>query len=278
MRAPASEAMFLPSSGHVPRVDVPFEYGDHRVWVTVRINGTEARAIFDTGSDGTALDAGLAADLGLVSQERGKGSTVAGEVQLGKAGPVDLDLGGHLLPAPEVVILPLASELQGLQAILGYDVLQHKLFTLDYPRRRIELGVLPPGERLPFVIEGELRPTARVEVLGERFEGIVDTGSGQGVSLPLAWVEANAPSLLQGKTTHEILGDKLSVDRFILDQIRLGSAVVANVPAAGVSADAGSYADQTRRWADLGNRVLDRFRLGIDGKGRILVFGSVGEG
>ncbi len=255
-------------------MEIPFEYRDGRVWVPIRINGEDLRAIFDTGADGTAVDSELAQRLGLRAEDGRKGSTVAGEVHLQKAGPVKIETGGYRFPLEEVMVLPLEAQMPGLQAILGFDVLRHACFTIDYAGQRLRLHALPAGERLRFVLEDDIRPTVWLETLGGRFLAHVDTGSAQGVSLPLAWVQANAPTLLHAETRREILGGALSARRFILDRIHLGSSGVERVPGEAVAAEGGSFADQNRLWANVGNAVLERFCLGVDGRERVAILGQ----
>jgi len=249
-------------------MDVAFEYREGRIWIPVRIQGEAVWAIFDTGSDGTAIDTQLAARVGLPVKGEQKGSTVAGEVEMPKAGPAEIAIGARKLPAEEVMLLPLASQMPGLQAILGFDVLRDVPFIVDYGRRCIHLDTLPSGRGFPFVVDGDIRPTTWLETLGDRFEAHLDTGSSRGVSLPLEWVKANAPQTLHGETQREILGDVVSARQFILDKVRLGGVELNAVPGEAVSAEGGSFAAQQTRWANVGNEVLERFRLGIDGKGR----------
>ncbi len=252
-------------------MDIPFELREGRVWTSVRINGVDTQAIFDTGADGTALDVDLAGQLGLRMQEGAKGSTVAGQVQLRKASRVVFEVAGRSVPTGDAVVLPLAAQLSGLRAILGFDLLRQIPFTVDYAGRCIRMGILPEGERLPFVIARDIRPTAWLETLGDRFGAHLDTGSAQGISLPLGWIRTHAPGLLGQETRREILGDAVSTNRFTLDQVRLGTAELGNVPAEAVSAEGGSFADQQNRWANVGNGLLRRFRLGVDGERRIVV-------
>ena len=241
----------------------------------MHVQGEATWAIFDTGADGTALDTKLAERLGLRGKGQEKGSTVAGEVEMVKAGPAEIAIGARKLPAAEVMLLPLAAQMPGLQAIVGFDVLRDMPFTLDYGRRRIALDALPPGQGFPFVLDGDIRPTTRLETLGGWFEAHLDTGSSRGVSLPVEWVKANAPEVLKGETHREILGDVVSARPFTLDKVRLGGVELEGVPGEAVSAEGGSFAAQQTRWANVGNEVLRRFRLGIDGRERRSIFERV---
>ncbi len=265
----------MPPTVPSPAVDVPFDFRDGRIWITIRVHGRDVRALFDTGSDGTALDLGVARELGLALKEAASGTTVAGEIQLMKFGPAEIELGDRRLPAEEVAVLPLAAQLPGVEAILGFDVLRHVPMTLDYSEKRIRLETLPRGEPIPFILEGDLRPSAWVEALGGRFEAHLDTGSSQGVSLPLEWVRARAPRLLAEETKREILGNEVSSRKFVLDRLRIGSVDTHDVPAEAVAAEGGSFAQTSRPWANLGNPVLSRFRVGIDGERRITVLEPV---
>jgi len=260
------------AKGPPASVDVPFEYREGRVWTRVHIQGEAVWAIFDTGADGTALDSQVAEHIGLRGKGEERGSTVAGEIELVRAGPAEIAIGPRKLPAEDVMLVPLAAQMPGLQAIVGFDVLREMPFTLDYGKRRILLDVLPAGPSFPFVLDSDIRPTTRLETLGGRFEAHLDTGSSRGVSLPLDWVRANAPNVLRGETRREILGDAVSAMPFTLDKVSLGGVELEGVPGEGVSSEAGSFAAQQTRWANVGNEVLGRFRLGIDGRERRSIF------
>ena len=238
----------------------------------MRIQGEAVWAIFDTGADGTGLDTKLAERLGLRGKGQERGSTVAGEVEMARAGPIEIAIGTRKLPAAEVMLVPLAAQMPDLEAILGFDVLRDMPFTLDYARRRIVLDALPPGQGFPFVLDGDIRPTTELETLGGRFEAHLDTGSSRGVSLPVEWVKANAPDILKGETHRDILGDVVSARPFTLGKVRLGGVELEEVSGEAVSAEGGSFADQQTRWANVGNEVLGRFRLGIDGRERRSIF------
>lgn len=169
------------------------------------------------------------------------------------------------------MVLPLASQLPGLRAILGFDLLRQVPFTVDYAAQCIRMGSLPKGQPLPFVVAGDIRPTAWLETLGERFQAHLDTGSAQGVSLPLGWIQSHAPGLLGNETRRAILGDSVSARKFTLDRVVLGTLELGEVPAEAVSAEGGSFADQQRRWANVGNLLLQRLRLGVDGRRQVVV-------
>ena len=253
-------------------VDLAFDLREGRVWIPVRIQDESIWAILDTGSDGTAVDVELAERLGLPQREEKTGSSVAGQVDLIMTGPATIALGPRELTVPEVALLPLASQIPGLQAILGFDALRDLPFTLDYRTQRLQLDALPSGPGVRFVTEGEIRPTTWLVTLGERFEALLDTGSAQGVSLPLQWIETEAPELLKEETQREILGDPVRSRRLTLDAIRLGDVLLNEVQGEAVTAQGGSFAAQGARWANVGNAVLARLRVGIDGRRRRTFF------
>lgn len=253
-------------------MDLPFELREGRVWISTRIQGRPAWAIFDTGADGTAVDASFAAEAGLVGSGGQKGTTVAAEVQMVKAGPAEFALGTSTFAAEDVMLIPLAKQMPGLQAILGFDVLRRFPFTLDYRMGLIRVGSLPSGPAFPFIAEHDIRPTTTVETRSTRFESTIDTGSSKGLSLPVSWVSANAPELLGSEMTREILGSRLSARPFVIDGVRLGGIDLNRIPGEAVSSEGGSFAAQHGRWANIGNEVLRRFRLGIDGVRRVSVF------
>jgi hypothetical protein len=162
--------------------------------------------------------------------------------------------------------------LKELQFILGFDALGNSPFVIVPESRRIVFGWPKAHRGLPFVVDSDIRPTARLEVLGSISHGSIDTGSAQGISLPRRWVETNAARLGMSSEvaeSREILGGNVKSLRFTLEEMILGDSKLRMVPAAAVESEEGSFAEQSAFWGNVGNQVLRRFQsIAIDGQGR----------
>lgn len=223
------------------------------------------------------MDTEFAASIGLTRQGFETGTVEADELELAKSGRLGLEAGEIRLESKGAYILPLASRVANLDFILGMDLFAEVPFTVDFTSRKIELG-LRPGHTVPFASSEDLRPTVRMDILGDTFVGILDTGSSKGLSVPLRWAESRSSDLNVGLGAggeRTILGDgKLRFHKFELDQITLEGIVLDRVPAEAVAAEKGSASDQTTNWASVGNRILERLgSLGIDCVSRTVTLG-----
>lgn len=255
-----------------------FELRNGRIWVEARISGQKLWGIFDTGSDGTALDSEFAHSIGLTSQARQSGSTVAGKVEVEKVGRVDFDIGGKAFSSFETNTAPLSKQLKELQFVLGFDVLESSSFVLWPEKRRVVFGPFDDSQGLSFVLDGDIRPTTRFELLGASSHAFLDTGSSHGISLPRRWVEANAERLgIHAKVaeSRKILGSEYESLEFTLEEMVFGGSKLTGVPAEAVESKEGSYAEQSTFWGNAGNGILQRFEwIAIDGRKRRLAFGD----
>lgn len=267
-------------AGHANRSTISstaaFESREHRLWLPVGIGGDIFSGLLDTGSDGTVVDASVAARIGLEIADRVAGSTVADTFQVERGGPVAFQLGENELRAEAVGVLPIATQLQGLDVILGFDVLRCLAFTIDYRRGTISWGEMPPGPQVPFVAADDIRPTVPMKVLGHAVTGTVDTGSARGISLPAAWLNRHGGLDPGSGEKRSVLGATVTAGSFQLDTATVAGHDLEGVPGEAVNAEAGSFADQDTPWANLGNLVLERFQIGVDGAGRVTVWQPAG--
>jgi hypothetical protein len=259
--------------------EVAIELREGRVWVEARVSGRPLRGIFDTGSDGTAIDSESARSIGLVTQGHKSGSTVAGDISVEKVGRVDFDVGGAVLASSEANALPLSMQLDGLQFILGFDAMASSPFVLRLKERRISFEPFEHTKGSAFALEGDIRATARLKILGSTSHAFLDTGSPSGISLPRRWVDANARRLgidAQASESRKILGSEFKSLRFTLEEVVLGSSRLADVPAEAVESEGGSFAEQSTFWGNVGTPVMGRFEsIAIDGQARRLAFGTL---
>ena len=227
--------------------------------------------IFDTGSDGTAIDSEFARSVGITELEGKRATTVAGEVEVHKIEALDFEIGRKKLRASEANTLPLSSQLDGLQFILGFDAMLDAPFVLRPREHRISFEAPGVPDGSPFVLQGDIRPTVGFKVLNETSHAFIDTGSAQGITLPKTWVEANAGGLnaLDEEETRRILGGEANVSKFIIAHLILGECGLEDVPAEAAESEEGSFAEQSSLWGNVGNQVLGRFEsVAIDGRSR----------
>jgi hypothetical protein len=124
-----------------------------------------------------------------------------------------------------------------------------------------------------------MRPSLFVEILQDRFIGILDTGSGGGLSLPLAWVEKKASELdisLRRGLERTILGRGiLHFHNLRVSRITIGGLEIDNVRAEAVSSEKGTASDQSSNWTSVGNTVLRRLQpIGINCKDHVIILGN----
>jgi predicted aspartyl protease len=247
------------------------------VWVEARISGRLAFGIFDTGSDGTVLDTELSRELGFSSRGQKSATSVGGEVKVESIENTEFALADKKLVSMETHALPLSSQLEDLEFILGFDALAATPFTLLTEKRRIVFDRIADVREYSFCKADDIRPTVAMEILTNMSIATVDTGSAQGVSLPKRWVEANAGRLGLDRNTMSsrvVLGSNVQSSAFRIKEMALCGVKLENVPAEAVQADEGSFAEQETLWGNIGNQVLFRFEsIFVDGKRRVLALG-----
>jgi gag-polyprotein putative aspartyl protease len=243
------------------------------MWVQATVNGKNKAGIFDTGADGTAIDSGSAEELGLMAGQKQSATGVAGDIEAFKTDPISFGLGDITLTADEANIVPLSKHVKGLDFILGFDALRSTPFLIDYLKDILEFGTTPNGTPRPFVFEGDIRPTTRLDIVGATLTAMLDTGSGAGIILPQAWVKANLAGLKLGESNERpILGSGYQSQPFELREASLGGVRLVKVAAQAVAAEDGSFGDQESNWATVGNVALGMLaRVGIDGNRRLVV-------
>lgn len=244
------------------------------MWVEVSLRGATKSGILDTGADGTAIDQGLAEELGLKRGQAQSATLIAGEIEVAKTDPITFGLGNALLTADEANILPLSNHFKGLSFILGFDALGKMPFTIDYSKGLLQFGSMPEGISVHFVLGKDIRPTTELRVAGALIAAVLDTGSGVGISFPVSWVRKNLAWLPLGEPqSRAILGSEYESQKFVLEEILLGGTSLTRVVAQSVAAEEGSFGDQEDNLAEIGNPILRMFeQVGIDGGRRMITF------
>ena len=183
-----------------PPLDARFANGRDTPWqrlperpglveMTVAVNGTPVRAVIDSGAQLSAVDAGLAARLGL---ERVLAAPllaygVAGRPRLTHTVHLGLTMPGLALPALRAAVLDLASMAaasgRDFQLLIGRDVLRRLVLEADFPLRRARFlapGAFRPAHdsiAIPLKVEGGA-PLARVQIeAAAPVDLLIDTGA-----------------------------------------------------------------------------------------------------
>ena len=197
---PASVSIFPPAQVSVPAAiqETHSAYMDvvhDKPYVMVKVNGKGPfRFVIDTGTGGQALVTPALADA--------LGMPPAGQAHLndpsgmgGKSVPMvlmdSLEVAGVQFHGVRAVRHGLNGEEGACDGVLGFTLFRDYLLTLDYPNRRMTLGVgalTPDGESsvLPFRMPDWV-PIAAMEIGKLRVEALMDSG-GDGLSLPAGLV------------------------------------------------------------------------------------------
>ena len=245
--------------------------------------GHPLRVLLDTGTDPSAVDAGLARRLALRTGGSGIGQgAVSDVVHFTEAVLPWLRLGDLVIrdlfaPALDLSGLPFR-----VDVVLGYNVLRQISLRIDYRRRMLTLAhpdlgvapVLPGSVTLPLVFFEHFPALNDVEVDGQRISlATIDTGSNG--ALTVGPDLAEALGLLRGADgvtlTHGAgFGGGGEVLRRRCRQVRLGPFALHDVELdahLGVGGDLGRAGR-----ANIGNRLLGHFSaVALDYERRILV-------
>lgn len=183
-----------------PPLDARFANGRDTPWqrlpdrpglveMTVAVNGAPVRAVIDSGAQLSAVDAGLAARLGL---ERVLAAPllaygVAGRPRLTHTVHMDLTTPGLAVPGLRAAVLDLAGMAaasgRDFQLLIGRDVLRRLVLEADFPLRRARFlahGVFRPARdtvAIPLKVEGGA-PLVGVQIeAAQPLDLLVDTGA-----------------------------------------------------------------------------------------------------
>ena len=169
---------------------------DNRVFVPVRVNeGGPFSFLLDTGSFGETVNVRLATSLHL--PRTGHGTTDgAGEkkeayssVHIDSLELGQMNLGGMDLPALDTSGLERAIGFTHFDGVLGSDLFQRAVVTLDLARNQIVLNdprSYRPGIgfiRVPFALNEDKMPIITAEFNGQRARFLVDTGDRSSLTL-----------------------------------------------------------------------------------------------
>jgi len=204
-KAATTSIVTWPEGKHV--VTIPFELAQNHIYIPLSVNGKPPSwFVYDTGADGSVIDADHAKALGLATkghlEGRGAGPNT---VDVSLVEKPTLSFGGVSMPLNALASLPLrnVSLLEGrdMQGVLGYNVTSHFITDIDYAKRELRMyepAAYTPSAHataLPLTFLGNL-PIVNAKITmrdGRTFNArfLVDTGARNAVVLNRPFIEKN---------------------------------------------------------------------------------------
>lgn len=262
---------------------IPFEYRAHHVWVRASVNGgPPADFIYDTGASVTVIDSAYAAKIGLATtgQVQAQGAGSSGGASFATVQKLRLDTpdgDGIELHDLKVGVLNVNSVLapffwRECAGVVGFDAIVRFVNEVDYDGRLLTLRdpkdyrYEGKGAELPMTLAGHA-PVIHVKVDGlYEGEARVDVGSGSTLDLHTPFVKkhdliAKYPAAITvtgggfGGTFESRMarGHSLEVGPYKVDAPLLGLSTITT----------GALASEDYA-GNIGNRLLDRFKLTLD--------------
>jgi Aspartyl protease len=256
-----------------PVTRVPFVWTPGQIEVAVRVNGTAATFLLDTGSEYSVVSTRIAAQLHLAT-ERTHGREFADDVTL--------VVGGMKLEHQRVMVMPFDTYYargRSIDGLLGYDLFREFVTAIDFNARSIALWQ-PSAYKAPrAAVSVPIEFAGRLPVVsstlkiadGRTLTGrlMVDTGASQAVILRYPFANSNglldlamnrgaqrtgAPSLAAGELKLvEVPVDQVSLLKWTFDR--------PQVLAFREPTGSGAYTESDGL---IGNALLARFNLTVD--------------
>lgn len=263
------------------RATLPFEYAARHVWVRASVNGGEARDfLLDTGASVTVLDSTFAARAGILGdgymQAQGAGASgsasfaLLASLRVGEGDGVEL----RNVQVALMSVNPMFSPYfwRDMAGVLGYDFLSRFVVTVDYDRNLVELRdphqftYTGTETALPMLMNGVV-PALRGTLDG-RYDGVfrLDIGSSSTVDFHAPFVKQHAlTQRLRHATplTGAGFGGHFVTLFGRMRSLSFGPYHWSEPLVSLSSATEGAFASEEFA-GNIGNRVLERFRLTLD--------------
>ncbi len=266
---------------------LPFDYRARHVWLRASIDGgREEDFLFDTGASVTVLDSSWAAQHGIQVQGmmQAAGAGASGSISfatlpsLAVKGPDGDGIEVHDLRVGVLTVTPMFSRYfwRNFAGILGYDVISRFVVTIDYDSGRLVLhdpktfrydGRAPA---LPMKLNGTV-PSIEATLDGKyagQFRLDVGSSSTVDIHTPFArryGLERRLRDAREvsgagfGGTFSSVLGRMRSMT--------LGASTWRDPMVTVARAEEGAFASEDFA-GNIGNRILERFRVTLDYEGR----------
>jgi predicted aspartyl protease len=261
---------------------IPFELYDNVIFIKAQINNSQRLSfILDTGAAISIIDARLAEELKLKSQNKVKASGTGGSVGGSLIEGITISLSGAEVLNQRIAALPLNSLSphigHTIDGIIGYDFIQQFVIEIDYTAKAISLFAPDAfkysgsGEIIPIKIhEGRAFMPLKIGLAGhDLIEGEfeIDTGSNGAVSINKPFVEANKLLQILPKSNSTFndagIGGSSTLVNARIKEIQIGRFVIKSLIAdlslesEGENANSG-YAGL------IGTEVFRRFKVILD--------------
>jgi hypothetical protein len=266
---------------------LPFEYRARHVWLRASINGgPEQDFLFDTGASVTVLDSTFAATHGLATQGymQAAGAGAAGSASFTTLGSLTVraaDGDGVELRDLKVAVMSVAPTFsryfwRDFAGVLGYDVISRFVTTIDYDSLRLVLHDPKtfrfPGKVAPLTMKLNGIVPSVEGVLDGRWRGDfrLDVGSSSTVDLhaPFAAQNGIEKQLLQPREVSGAgFGGQFTSVLGRLRVMSLGPWSWRDPVVTVARATEGAFASEEFA-GNIGNRILERFRVTLDYDGR----------
>lgn len=258
----------------------------HHLWLRVSVDGgAPQHFLFDTGASVSVLDSAWAARHGIRSEGRmqAEGIGSAGSVSFARLRSLRVegrDGDGIEVGGPQVAVLDLATTFDAVMwrpiaGILGHDVLSRFVVTVDPDDSTLTLSdpalwTPPAGEPLSMVMNGTV-PAVRGAIDGSA-EGLfrLDLGSNSTVDLHAPFVRRHGlATRLRSPVEVEAVGVGGAIRSRLgrLTRMSLGPYEWDDPIVVLSGATTGAFASEEFA-GNIGNRVLERFRVTLDYAGR----------
>jgi predicted aspartyl protease len=273
MRRPAGVVvgMLVLAGAPPPVARVPFVWTPGQIEVAVRVDGTPATFLLDTGAEYSVVSSRLARARSLAT-ERQRARDFASDVEIG--------VGSIVLKHQRVMVMPFDTYYargRSVDGLVGYDFFARHVVEIDFAGRR--LTIWEPSKYkprrgdavVPIEFAGRL-PVLRstLDIRGGRSVDarlMIDTGASQAVILRYPFARdhdlldlapgapaTTAPSLASGEFRMvDVPIDRLELSRWAFDDARVRA--FAEPVGSGASTDTDGL---------IGNAILARFTMTVD--------------
>jgi len=253
----------------VETIQFPARYEGGIFTVEARIGGLGPFRLFlDTGSTWTVVSPDVAKQLrqagALKDQRDGKVTTAAGKrhrfdfVELSQ-----IELGGYRIPAGTAFVADLSrlqnATRQQIDGFAGMNLFRSSVLVVDYPQRQLRVEPFranPPPDSFSLPARfPQCSPLILLEIGGQPWDMMIDTGSGFGFSIP----EHASEKLYQSKP--RVVGHAASGSGV---HERREARLRENLPLGGITFEQPIVSLAGTRYGTMGIEVLKHFAIGIN--------------
>jgi hypothetical protein len=268
-------------------VVIPIDYTDGRIRMVATIGGSRrAYFILDTGSSATILDRKFAAGLELKGAGELPAKGIGGYETINLYEADSVEIGGLVLYDMIVGSLDL-SELATTDdsltfgGLIGYDFLSRFPILIDYGRQTatvyspVDFTPAPGGIATDMQLT-LLAPTIQASIDGVSGEFLIDLGNSLGLMLHDSFVRKyRVDSLLSDITQSSYLiggvGGEVGGESGLADSLRIGDIRIDSLRVL-IPQSSGGLSGSEELAGNIGNKVLEHFRLLLDYGSRQVVF------